>query len=142
MKEFDYYAYYPRRAGSNIKYSVNKDKKTCVCYLDDCECDIYSTLTLEEKKLFEAFDIDPRIKNCYVGKAKCADGDVFDEEYGKALARKRMLRKYHWDCAKVYTEISGAINKIFTKFNDKSIYSMLKVREKLDSIKEQVEHNV
>lgn len=81
---------------SAIKYYLMDDGKT-----------IYATMRVHPLELFSdlgasTFDgithtIYLKMKPMYSGKAICCEGDKFDLEYGKKLARTRMLKKYYRD---------------------------------------------
>lgn len=91
-----------------IKYVVNKEKRTVVAYMDGCEDDVL--LKLKAGGFCAMFDNwalrntnlthwnDYKINHCYHDKAVCAEEDEWDEEYGKTLARNRMLQKYYDAC--------------------------------------------
>ena len=54
------------------------------------------------------------LKQRYTGKAKCSPEDLFDVEYGKNLARARMLTKFYADKQKLVLEYyeNVLLNKI------------------------------
>lgn len=52
-----------------------------------------------------------RIRDRYVGIAKCHDQDDFDEEFGKELAKRRALSKHHKDFAKKVRAFIGEIDR-------------------------------
>ena len=60
--------------------------------------------------------IDCTLKDKYIGIAKCTQEDTFDEEYGRQLARKRMLRQYYKDKAEVYRTIYKKVNDTADSF--------------------------
>lgn len=87
----------------NVTYYVNREKKTVVAVI---ECDALTPLYILDK-IFDKFENvngnhnllemsfdNYHVKNAlinerYVGIAKCYDGDIFDEEFGKKLALAR-----------------------------------------------------
>lgn len=96
----------------NIKYSVNKEKRTCACYLENCENELTDSLPSDKLFVLNALGVLPTIKNRYVGVAKCAQKDDFDEDFGKTLARNRMLRKYYKDCIDAYYNVRGELSTL------------------------------
>ena len=79
----------------NVNYIVNKDKRTVACVLSGCE-DVakHRVLKYLRTENCDMFCYDPLyIDNEFVGVAKCAPEDVFDEEYGKRLAFARARQK-------------------------------------------------
>lgn len=53
-----------------------------------------------------------KMKSYYVGKAKCAPTDTFDEEKGKEIARARLLAQYYFDLMKCIHEVDNMVNTI------------------------------
>lgn len=101
---------------TNIKYVVNPEKKTVVCFLKGCKQDIQKALSKNERMIVWDLGIDCTLKDKYIGIAKCTQEDTFDEEYGRQLARKRMLRQYYKDKAEVYRTIYKKVNDTADSF--------------------------
>lgn len=80
---------------SDIEFKVFKDKGVVVCKLYDCETiairriNKYTRISCYS---YNRFDND-LINDVYVGVARCAPEDTFDEEYGKKLALARAKAK-------------------------------------------------
>ena len=100
---------------SDVEFFVNKKKGTVTCKLHNCEdialCRIYkyTNSTIDWITRPSRYLVD----NIYVGVAKCAPDDSFDEEYGKKLALIKAK-------AKRGKAINNAINK-FIKDATKSL---------------------
>lgn len=76
----------------DIKWMIDKEHRVIVCTLTNCEeiaCYRIEKYTGGWPSQFKKY----YIRNKYVGVARCAPGDEWDEEYGKALALKRAKRK-------------------------------------------------
>ena len=72
----------------DIKYYVNKEKGAVTAVIKDRE--------------FDALCFSKRyIPDAYSGVAICKEEDVFDEEVGKRVARKKALRSYYKEMKKV-----------------------------------------
>lgn len=84
-----------------IKYFINKEKGIIVAVLEDCEDDFYDYM-LTKDPAFSILDEHLPMREKYIGKAKCCSSDNFDEEYGKELARTRLLLKYYEDFTKCF----------------------------------------
>lgn len=99
---------------SGLNYIVYNNR--CVkAKLEDTYCDAYKALRSIISKLHKPFQQFPQeemitdftwsllnfqgIKSSYTGKAtvNLSDGDTFEEETGKSLAKKRVLDAYHKD---------------------------------------------
>lgn len=106
----------------SIKYVVNKEKRTCVALLEDTERDAIVKINKMCNKdarfaehaamfVYNWADSPYLIPNRFVGVAKCAVEDEWDEETGKAIAKDRLLTKYH-----------KTINKQILNFLDRMLY--------------------
>lgn len=80
---------------NNVKYYVNRDKRTVVCILSGCRWNATNRI-LKYVRNYESF-VNPygefRIKDEYVGIAKCSPEDTWDEDYGQRLAFARARKK-------------------------------------------------
>lgn len=96
---------------SGLSYT-NYNNRCIKAYLEETDCDAHLAMTsiitklipgyLREKAITEIVSLlmgYTFIKPSYMGKAtlNIADGDTFDEEEGKRLAKERVLEKYHKD---------------------------------------------
>ena len=83
---------------SKIRYYIDEDKQTVVAVMDDCEYDAIDVLQKMgiRKITHDGYNMDKFMMNTsYRGKAKCSPDDEWNEEYGMALARNRMLENYY-----------------------------------------------
>jgi hypothetical protein len=113
-----------------IEYSVNKEKRTVVAFIkfgEHEECFKDSSWILE--KLYSALDLFYR-RDTFCGKkyrelerkmfypctmsakAKCNPKDEWDEEYGKQLARQRLVEKIKRYRSNSYCVIANLANEI------------------------------
>jgi len=80
-------------------YYIDKDKKVIVCKITNCSFDVINLIRKLEKNKYLFFsekELDMYyINDSYVGKVECKSGDIYDEKYGKKLAKEIMLKKYH-----------------------------------------------
>lgn len=83
---------------SKIRYYIDEEKRTVVAVMDDCEYDAIDVLQKMgiRKITHDGYNMDKFMMNTsYRGKAKCSPDDEWNEEYGMALARNRMLENYY-----------------------------------------------
>lgn len=113
-----------------INYVVNPEKRTVVCYLMGCYYDIEDKLPSYQVALADRFGLDINLQPKYIGIAKCAPEDEFDENIGKSIALDRMLVKYHKDCAKIYRQLSELMLDILGNVIDKMEYHQQKVYDR------------
>lgn len=76
----------------NVKFIVNKEKRTIICYIEGTE-KMFLNFVQENFKVDWTFGMDYNrllMPNRFVGKAVCAEGDEWEEEKGKLLAYDRM----------------------------------------------------
>lgn len=80
-------------------YYIDNEKKIIICKITDCTFDAINLIEKFENCSYKFLNRDEAdkyyINDSYVGKATCQDGDIYDEEFGKKLAKKKMLKKYH-----------------------------------------------
>lgn len=106
MKKFnltEYWEYQDQKKenpSSKISYIINKEKRTVVALMDNCDYDAYEIL--EKTGLFSHLSCKQdsicnslMMNSIYRGKAKCSPEDTWDEEEGKRIARNRMLQSYY-----------------------------------------------
>lgn len=113
-----------------MRYFIDRDKRTVVAVMsvefeDKDPADSARDYVLAKMNNFlKSYNIDPywmdlvfcRFVNKYipegkkyVGVAKCAPEDEWDEERGVRLARARALAKYYQDCANIGDDISNFV---------------------------------
>ena len=97
---------------SKISYVIDYTNRVITAQMVDVEYEITTeiankNLPLENGKKY-------LLKQRYTGKAKCSPEDLFDVEYGKNLARARMLTKFYADKQKLVLEYyeNVLLNKI------------------------------
>lgn len=78
-------------------YYINEEKGVVVCVLTGCDCDAFSAITKYSGDYISTYMTDVRMRNDYVGIAKCAPEDAFDEKFGMKLAYKRANGKREGD---------------------------------------------
>lgn len=118
----------------NVKYFVNEEKGIVVAKLDKDAvekelAEIYEKIGKTGKYLGVIVDLDlfKSLVTPITAKAVCAPGDVFVEEVGKAIARKKLFVKLAvkkttlcWKIAKIYNDETSRLISIATKY-DKEI---------------------
>lgn len=115
-----------------LDFIINKDKKTITCIATNCTYDVLNDLTKRLSTIQDDiirtiyYDLansdssDLRINDKFYGTAKCVDPDVFDIEYGKKLAIKKMRYKYNKAKKKVMNRYTKRYEILFNIFNDMS----------------------
>lgn len=106
-----------------IHYHVNEEKGVVVAVLEGVEYDAIDLL-MGKNEYLSYFSRWPRIqpfmlKDKYVGKAKCMEGDVFNIEVGKELAKERLLLKYYKDLYKAFEKFFEEMMTISSKHMEK-----------------------
>lgn len=109
---------------NNVKYYVNRDKRTVVCVLSGCRWNASNRITKQVQN-YDYF-INPygefRIKDEYVGIAKCSPEDTWDEDYGQKLAFAR-ARKNRDDA--INNQVYKALNTLRTAVDKLSKYGYI-----------------
>lgn len=81
-----------------ITYYVNESKRTVVAVITNTEEALINKIRKSLKgglnEFFAFKGYRSYMPDKFVGKAKCAPEDTWDEVYGKQLARERALEKY------------------------------------------------
>ena len=106
-----------------IRYEVNEKKRTVVARIDHTAPDaIWMVGKMFKNTPFQTdYYCQPHmrkylIKDSYVGIAKCNPDDEWNEEVGKELARKRVLRAHEVDVAlafeKMWNDLIEPMNKM------------------------------
>lgn len=90
---------------SDLQYFVNEKEKTVTCVATDCSEDAIKRCVRKVSRcknaeaiksliysweLSSIFDMADR----YSGTAYCHEGDIFDEQLGKRIAKRKMLGNY------------------------------------------------
>ena len=121
-----------------IEYNVNKKKRTVAAFIkfdeyeNDRECfenslgiydDLGWTITRLKKNGFVFSKKHEKNKNKMIfpmymsAKAKCSPEDEWDEDYGKALARERLVNKIHNYRSNSYKIIQDIVKEIDESLN-------------------------
>ena len=103
---------------NNVKYYVNRDKRTVVCVLSGCSWNAYNRIAKYVRNY--NYFIDPiggfRIKDEYIGIAKCSPEDTWDEDYGRRLAFARARKKrddaINDQISRALDTLRGAVDKL------------------------------
>lgn len=104
-----------------IKYFVNKEKGIVVAVLEKCETDFYFYMRENDLGFAPYGSTACWMKDKYIGKAKCCSSDDFDEEYGKELARTRLLLRYYEDFTKLFYSYKEERNKRIKELSEKPL---------------------
>ena len=73
-----------------IKYFINKEERTVVCVLEQCEYDFIDFMSrLDNPLTYAPPRFSYRMPSAFHGRARCSEEDTWDEEYGKRLAYHR-----------------------------------------------------
>ena len=99
--------------GSNITYYINKDKRTIVATLRNCEYDVVKKL--DRLNILGTFiDLDKcMLHDKYVGKAICHEDDEWNEEIGKQIAKDKVLFKYYADKTDTFNYIWEQVKNVY-----------------------------
>lgn len=109
----------------NKKFKINEEKRTITCIIT-VEMDILEILRKYGFETGYLIDNDYETiykTRTYVGIAKCAKEDKWNEDFGKRLAEYRAMRKRQID---VNNEIKDFYKKEIHKLNNLSNYGLLK----------------
>lgn len=81
-----------------VEYVVKKEEGIVVALLKDCDFDVYSDLAKRDLDVALLSEMDDHIhliiNSTYKGVARLSEGDVWDEEFGKELAKTKAVNKY------------------------------------------------
>jgi len=73
-----------------IKYFINKEERTVVCVLEQCEYDFVDFVNrLDNPLTYAPPRFSYRMPSTFRGRARCSKEDTWNEEYGKRLAYHR-----------------------------------------------------
>lgn len=115
-----------------IKYVIDEEKRTVVCYMTNCRYDALDALrqigalcmiaipTMGCKPFFNPNKL--LINDVYRGKAKCHPDDEWDVKRGKQIARNRMLHTYYAARFRRLAYIEGKIRELYDMIKDKVDY--------------------
>lgn len=97
-----------------IKYFINKEEKTVVCVLENCKYDFINFLSRVDNPLIDiSTNLEYLMPFSFHGRARCAEGDEWNEEYGKKLAYHR-AKNAHDKC------LFNKCNKLMTYLDKKA----------------------
>lgn len=123
-----------------MKYFVDKEAGIVKATIDNCDKDVYKLVLKRAKNpclfnpvvLYEVL----KLKKKYVGVAKCAPGDVFNEEIGRIMAARRASLKYEKDRTK-------ALHRFMEHFfNLMEVEMDQEERERVARVREEDSHNI
>ena len=123
-----------------MKYFVDKEAGIVKATIDNCDKDVYKLVLKRAKNpqlfnpvvLYEVL----KLKKKYVGVAKCAPGDVFNEEIGRIMAARRASLKYEKDRTK-------ALHRFMEHFfNLMEVEMDQEERERVARVREGDSHNI
>lgn len=123
-----------------MKYFVDKEAGIVKATIDNCDKDVYKLVLKRVKNpylfnpvvLYEVL----KLKKKYVGVAKCAPGDVFNEEIGRIMAARRASLKYEKDRTK-------ALHRFMEHFfNLMEIEMDQEEREQVARVRDEDSHNI
>lgn len=123
-KEHKYYE--NAESKSKIRYYIDEEKRTVVAVMDDCEYDAIDVLQKMgiRKITHDGYNMDKLMMNTsYRGKAKCSPDDEWDEEYGMALARNRMLANYYRGRAMALMKAETVLQSILEEIGSRIDYA-------------------
>lgn len=121
-----------------IKYIVDEDKRVVTASIDGCENDVLNTVCrrfnvkISERngdRQTSQFIKVAQMKPEYHAVAKCHPDDAFDAETGKALARQRLLNKYHKDRVRALNNVDAYVNTWESEI-------MLLIKKEIDMLQE------
>ena len=111
---------------SKIRYYIDEEKRTVVAVMDDCEYDAIDVLQKMgiRKITHDGYNMDKFMMNTsYRGKAKCSPDDEWDEKYGMALARNRMLENYYRGRAMALMKAETVLQNILEEIGSRIDYA-------------------
>lgn len=123
-----------------MKYFVDKEAGIVKATIDNCDKDVYKLVMKRVKNpyLFNPVTLYEvlRLKKKYVGVAKCAPGDVFNEKIGRIMAARRASLKYEKDRTK-------ALHRFMEHFfNLVEVEMDQEERERVARVREEDSHNI
>lgn len=121
-----------------LTYYIDENKKTVICVAEDCEYDLineicpkFSSFSVNDKhiisQLIASEAVDLFIDNKFIGKAKCAESDIFDIEKGKIIARNKMRMKYNQSKFKKLLSLCNSLDNILSCLDTNLSFYMDKV---------------
>jgi hypothetical protein len=104
-----------------IKYVVNREKGTVTAIATNCCGDVLRKADKLAKGVGAWYTFNsPLMPNTLSATTRVHGADVFDEEKGKALARKKLLLKYHKErqkslcfCLIAHTRLMTLLEKLY-----------------------------
>lgn len=126
-----------------IKYFVNEKKRVVVAvlegdYIDLAACNLFEKNGIANLTNDVYFNPKNRMKNKYIGTARCHEDDEFDVEIGKELAKKRALVKYYRELCEKVTYIKYDLIESIDKVLTKPIRHYVNLKEDLNELEEEL----
>ena len=124
-----------------IKYVIDEEKRTVVCYMTNCRYDALDALRQSGALCMIAvptMGCKPYLKpskllinDIYRGKAKCHPDDIWNVEEGKRIARNRMLATYYMGRFRRLAYVEEKIRELYDTIKDKVDYCDTRVTKAL-----------
>lgn len=130
-------------ADSRHRITYMYDKEACgvregksykgivIALMDDCTLDAFDDLFDNIKEIlainWKEFKLENsyKMKSSFKGVAYCSVEDNFDLKTGMRIARKRLLKKFHNDKRRVFTDVYNFIHPV-----DKALADMIELERK------------
>ena len=124
------------------KFYVNREKRKVVCVLEGTEqmaSDFMCDQGLNTDFMFKDWSGDLCLPNRFVGIATCAEGDTWDEEFGKQLAFHKMKVAFYTafsnHATQYFNNIYQAIDEVIrnvNNFGDKVNANLTRSEERIE----------
>ena len=104
-----------------IKYVVIPEQKKVIALLQNTDFDAICKIrkNLCQSNIVVWDESKYKMKHFYRAVAKCHGEDVFDEERGKEIAKKKLLDKYYSDFDAKIDSVGNEIKNVLTNFYHK-----------------------
>ena len=120
-----------------INYNVNEETRTITASISGCENDVLNSIcrrfnvSLGDRQYKGPSQLVcvAKMKDEYIGVAKCHPDDQFDANIGMELAKKRLLDKYHSDRVR-------ALNRVESHMDDWGNHLMVMIQDELHMMQE------
>lgn len=133
-----------------MQYIIGEDNRTVVAVMKGTENDVLDYIASKDKGLAalagrrivdgvsvydtpENVPVDLKIRNTYVGVARCSEKDVFDPEKGKDIAKNKALIKHHKAMQKKLCIWSDHVYDQTEKLLKKNLYRVLRAARTIES---------
>lgn len=127
---------------TTIKYFINPESRYVTCVIHGCKDDPWTWYidakgAWKPRFVYDWCDECYQIKNDYVGIAKCAPDDIFDEKTGMKLAYRRAHAKRQGDMKQVMQRVLKELKQFESMIKsdwigEDSTYSREKAKNKED----------